>query len=593
MGLKDLLVSLFQLDKDWTTRIVMGMLVMSVIWGLLGIIDALMVRIQEATWGLTQTLPLSPQEYFASITLHGARDLFPFAEQLEFALFIYFTIKLLNIQPRAKWLLNIAFIMMNISPMFMEGPIIITNQPGFDNYFPATSWYYLSPLGIPDFSQYVVSITWYIGWILLDGFTYLAGIWIVYHYYLASKQVKEKLPVVLVFFLMDTLLYMIGYSGVTVADVWDVLAFYHITGLDVIANQVAFWIFGHAIVYMAWLPAVGALYLLIPVLANKPLYSERMGRISALLYLIFSNNVPIHHLYMVNLPLDLKFLQEALTYVVVIPSMMTFFNLWATAKGSQVNFNLITAWTVTSFAGAIAAGVTGISNNTISFDAIIHNSMWVVGHFHAMILWSIVPAAFAVLYFMLPMMTGRSWYSRSLGWIHFIGYMVGTSLLIIGFELTGFSGLVRRTEIYPITGLVTEGEVMATAGAFIADVATLLWFLNLVLTLVKGHPMKTWNSVPELINEVAMSFSYYPKLDSLSSIKITKSMSRLFHSKSKRGLGKDWALGVLGAILIVLSIIPLAIAGNFYTTTAWIWIATLTLGIVITSIFTLKAAKTI
>ncbi|BBG24652.1 Cytochrome c oxidase polypeptide 1 [Sulfuracidifex tepidarius] len=593
MGLKDLVVSLFQLDKDWTTRIVMGMLVMSVIWGLLGVIDALMVRIQEAMWGISATLPLSPQEYFASITLHGARDLFPFAQQLEFALFIFFTIKLLNIQPRAKWLLNIAFIAINISPMFMEGPIVITGQPGFDNYFPSTSWYYLSPLGIPGYSQYVASITWYIGWILLDSFTYLAGIWIVYHYYLATKQLKEKLPVVLVFFLMDTLLYMIGYSGVTVADVWDVLAFYHITGLDVIANQVAFWIFGHAIVYMAWLPAVGALYLLIPVLANKPLYSDRMGRISALLYLIFSNNVPIHHLYMVNLPLDLKLLQEALTYAVVIPSMMTFFNLWATAKGAQVNLNLMTAWSVTSFAGAIAAGVTGISNATISFDAIIHNTMYVVGHFHAMILWSIVPAAFAVLYFMIPMMTGRSWYSRSLGWIHFVGYMIGTSLLILGFEITGFSGLLRRTEIYPLTSPVIEGEVMATVGAFIADFATLLWFLNLVLTLVKGEPMKSWNSVPELISEVAMSFSYSPKLSSLSSIKLTKSMLKLFHTKPKKGLGKDWSLGILGAFLIVVSTIPLALAGDFYTATGWIWIFLLTLGIVITSIFTLKAAKTI
>lgn len=121
MGLKEFVVSLFQLDKDWTTRIVMAMLVMGVIWGLLGVIDSLMVRIQETMWGLSGTLVFTPQEYFASITLHAERDLFGFAQQVIYAIFIYFTIKLLNLQPRAKWLLNISFILINISMMFMEG----------------------------------------------------------------------------------------------------------------------------------------------------------------------------------------------------------------------------------------------------------------------------------------------------------------------------------------------------------------------------------------------------------------------------------------------------------------------------------------
>ena len=63
--------SILQLDKDWVTRITMAMIVLSIIWDALGIIDALMVRIQEASWGLMQTLPLTAQEYYASITLHG------------------------------------------------------------------------------------------------------------------------------------------------------------------------------------------------------------------------------------------------------------------------------------------------------------------------------------------------------------------------------------------------------------------------------------------------------------------------------------------------------------------------------------------
>ncbi|MEM3353519.1 MAG: oxidase, partial [Saccharolobus sp.] len=61
MGLKDVIVDLLQLDKDWTTRIVMAMLVLGVIWGLLGVIDSLMVRLQEAAWGLSANLLFTPQ----------------------------------------------------------------------------------------------------------------------------------------------------------------------------------------------------------------------------------------------------------------------------------------------------------------------------------------------------------------------------------------------------------------------------------------------------------------------------------------------------------------------------------------------------
>ncbi|NON61201.1 cbb3-type cytochrome c oxidase subunit I, partial [Acidianus sp. RZ1] len=79
----------------------------------------------------------------------------------------------------------------------------------------------------------------------------------------------------------------IGWSGETAANTWDILAYYGIVGLDPIANQIAFWILGHSIVYIVWMPAIASMYYLIPMLANKPLYSDKMARVAALLYLIF------------------------------------------------------------------------------------------------------------------------------------------------------------------------------------------------------------------------------------------------------------------------------------------------------------------
>jgi terminal oxidase heme-binding subunit I len=567
------------------------MLVLGVIWGLLGVIDSLAVRIVESMWGTFGVLPLTPQEYYASITLHAERDLFGFAQQVIYAIIIYFTIKLLGLEPRAKWLLNIAFILLNIGMMFMEGPILIINGPGFDNYFPSTSWYYLSPIGIYGYSWYVVSPFFYIGWILNDLFVYLAGIWIVYHYAIAARNLKEKLPVPLVFFLMIILLFMIGYSGVTVANVWDILAFYGVTGLDPIANQIAFWIFGHAVVYMAWIPAVAALYLLIPLLSGNPLYSDRLGRVAAVLYLIFSNNIPVHHLYMVNLPIALKVLQEALTYAVTVPTFMTFLNLWATAKGSRnTPVNVITLFTVTAFAGSIFAGVTGLSNATISYDAIVHNTDYVVGHFHAMILLGIVPAAMAVLYVMIPMMSGRQWFSAKMAWVHYVGYVVGTILFDIGIETAGLDGIVRRAEIYPRYPLVVTAENLATVGAVIAELATLVWFLNVVLTLVKGRVVTAQGvGLPQLVGNIGLALSWEAAFPAVTNVGRSARVS-----KAISGMG---ALAILGGILVFVSAAFLLIGKDvdymLGASVEWVWIALLTIGILLVAIPGLKATKSI
>lgn len=317
-----------------------------------------------------------------------------------------------------------------------------------------------------------------------------------------------------------------------------------------------------------------------------------MARVAAVLYLIFSNNIPVHHLYMVNLPIALKVLQEILTYAVTVPTFMTFLNLFATVKGADVKWNVITAFTVTGWAGSIFAGVTGISNATISVDAIIHNTDWVVGHFHAMILLGIVPEAMAVLYFMLPMMTGRSWYSIKAAWIHFWGYLIGSILFVIGIELEGLDGVVRRAEIIPRVPYLTDAVNLATAGALIAQLATLVWFLNLVMTLVKGKLLRAEGlGLGQLINTVAMQLDWSNTGISLKSLENTLNTRFM-----RKALSTWWGLALFGGILIIISAIPLVLVGDASRASnplEWAWISLLTLGVILAGVSSLKAANTV
>lgn len=120
-----------------------------------------------------------------------------------------------------------------------------------------------------------------------------------------------------------------------------------------------------------------------------------------------------------------------------------------------------------------------------------------------MIVFSIVPAGFATLYYIIPMMTGRMWYSNKLGWMHMVGYMIGT---VIGFDDLGLEGLVRKAEIFPLIPAYITPEVIASTGAIIADAATLVWLGNLLLTLFRGRSVNFDEaSVGDVISTVGMA----------------------------------------------------------------------------------------
>ena len=130
---------LFLLERDWLTRITMLMIIMSLFWGAVGGFDAFGFETQATAWAYGQPLHLSNQEDYSSITLHGIRMLFGFAQQLEFALFGLLALNAIGEAARHKWVLYSSVLLLNLSIVVMEGPIYL--YPSFnDNYFPSVGW---------------------------------------------------------------------------------------------------------------------------------------------------------------------------------------------------------------------------------------------------------------------------------------------------------------------------------------------------------------------------------------------------------------------------------------------------------------------
>jgi len=130
---------------------------------------------------------------------------------------------------------------------------------------------------------------------------------------------------------------------------------------------------------------------------------------------------------------------------------------------------------------------------------------------------------------------------------------------------------------------------MATVGAIIAQLATLVWFLNLVMTLVRGRLVRLEGmSLGQIAGTVAASLEWSWDLTSF-----TPSLRFIKIHGNKRGLTSMIIMAIVGAILIIVSVFPLVLSGNTYTLQTWTWITILTIGIILASIGSLKGMKSI
>jgi heme/copper-type cytochrome/quinol oxidase subunit 1 len=548
----------FLLERDWMTRITMLMVILAVVWGAIGGFDIFGFQTQVYAWAQGQPLHLSNQEIYASLTLHGIRMLFGFAQQFEMAIFGVLLINALGIAPRHKWALYLSVFLLNLSVVLMEGPFYLFPQFN-DNYFPALGWYFYSPLGIRGLSQYVATPLWYVGWILLSVSTMIWAGWMIAHLrdwwvQHAGLRGTERLPPFLLFILATIILIPIGYATAFAAAAWDFVNYFGVGPVSPLLNLVVFWFFGHAVVYILFLIPVAAYYLLVPIFAKRPIYSYRFAFAAAVMFTILTPLLSIHHLYLTPLPAWSSFITMVLTFAIVIPSAITFFTVWMTLKGvkrKDWEWNAVTLFLLLSFAGSIAGGLTGPDNNTISFDVDFHNTMFVVSHFHAMALLSITAGAFALTYALFPVLVGRFWYSPRLAQAHFVGSAIGWSGLVMYMDFLGTDGVLRRALIFQNTASVVNDQVGLTVSVIVTLLAQVFLAANLVLTVFWGRLVSAKGlSLDETIRAIAASTHPHPTVP-IRDVPFSRQVPRARRERVERTWVTVCALLITGVLVAV------------------------------------------
>jgi cytochrome c oxidase subunit 1 len=275
---------------------------------------------------------------------------------------------------------------------------------------------------------------------------------------------------------------------------------------DPLLARTLFWFTGHPIVYFWLLPTYVSWYTLMPRQAGGRLFSDPMARASFLLFLLLSTPVGFHHQFTdPGIAQGWKLVHAFLTFAVFFPSLLTFFNVVASletgarARGGKGLFAwfLKLPWGDPSVTAQVLAmllfafgGIGGLVNASYSLNLIVHNTMYIVGHFHLTVGTAVTLSFMGITYWLVPVLAGRSLWSRRLAltqaWLWFVGMTVFSAAL----HDLGLLGMPRRTWLSLATYIQPSWRPvmpLVAIGGTLLFLSSLLYFLNLVLTCIASR----------------------------------------------------------------------------------------------------------
>lgn len=257
---------------------------------------------------------------------------------------------------------------------------------------------------------------------------------------------------------------------------------------DPILFQHVFWIFGHPEVYILILPAWGIVSDLLAFFARKPAFGARATALAMTSITILSTLVYGHHMYSTQMSPLLTQSFMMLTMTISIPSAVFFANWLGTLWKGSIRFTspmLFSLGVVFVFG---LGGLTGLYLATVTTDLYLHDTYFVVGHFHYTMAASVLLGGFAATYFWFPKMFGRMMNECLAKW-HFWISMIGLNGIFMGMMVIGHAGMHRRIYnpfVYEFLANLKDLNMIITVSALIMGAAQIIFVINFIWSMYKG-----------------------------------------------------------------------------------------------------------
>jgi cytochrome c oxidase subunit 1 len=469
----------FQWEDRFAKVSILFSFIMLALGSLFGLVQALS-RMPGALEALGLNQVITPQLYYTGLTLHGVANAILFTAFFIMGLAVFVVTRDLGINLH-KPLLCLACLLGIGGTLVAAVPILLGQATVLYTFYPPLDANALFYLGL----AVVLIATWIFAAVVLHG---------IYRWRKLNPGKEVPLGVWGVF---TTIMIWLFATPPLAYEVLFLLLPMSLAGapVDVLEARLFFWYFGHPLVYFWLLPAVTLWYVLLPRVLGVEIFSKTMAKVAFILYMVFSTPVGLHHQFVdPGIEPVFKYVQAALTYLVAVPSFLTAFNLLATleragrARGGRGLFGWITAlpWfkdpVFTGLAISIivfgTGGFSGVVNASFQVNYVVHNTLWIVGHFHTTVGTGAALSFLTASLLLIPLLFGRQILSIRAVKVAFALWFVGIMIFSVGGYISGLAGEPRRTYAPPylngvqLTGvdllnLMRSADTVAMSGALV------------------------------------------------------------------------------------------------------------------------------
>lgn len=265
-------------------------------------------------------------------------------------------------------------------------------------------------------------------------------------------------------------------------------------GGQVVMYQHLFWFYSHPAVYLMILPIFGIMSEVIPVHARKPIFGYKAIAYSSLAICLVGLFVWVHHMFTSGTPPWMRLFFTITTLIVAVPTGVKIFSWVATLWGGKIRFTSAMLFAIGLLVMFVLGGLSGVTLGAVPFDIHVHDTYYIVAHFHYVLFGGSVFGIYAGIYHWFPKMTGRMM-NEPLGRVHWLLTFIGANLTFMPMHQLGMHGMPRRVAMYdPQFTFVNQ---ICTAGAFLLAFSTVPFIINAIWSWMAGAKASgnPWNAL--------------------------------------------------------------------------------------------------